>query len=92
MGLGGQPPVLGSTVDTYVKYDKLEYFRESKCQHFQQTVRTLWRLLVQSNRTSEVLLLLPYWVTCVTNQGDKVTRCLCAYARVNPATLRNRSR
>ena len=49
MGLGGQPLVLGPTVDTYAKYNEFEHFRESKCQHFERTKRTLWSLVMKSN-------------------------------------------
>ena len=49
MGFWGQPLVLGTTVDTYVKYDYFEHFNARKCQHFERKVRTLWSLLVQPN-------------------------------------------
>ena len=46
MVLGGQPLVLGPTVETYVKYDLFEYFRTSKLQNFEWMERTLWSLLM----------------------------------------------
>ena len=49
MGLGGRPLVLGTTVNTYVKYDQFEYFNASKYQHFERTAHTLWSLLVPYN-------------------------------------------
>ena len=48
-GIRVQPLVLGLTVDTYVKYDRFENFRMSKCQHFERMAHTLWSLMMQSN-------------------------------------------
>ena len=49
MVFGGQPLVLGTTVDTNVKYSQLKQNCTSKCQYFEQTAHSLCILLVQSN-------------------------------------------
>ena len=49
MGFGGRPLVLGTTVETYVKYDSTEHFSAIKCQYFKRMERTLWILLLQYN-------------------------------------------
>ena len=53
---GDQHIVLVPTIDTYVKYDQLEHFSGYKCQHFEQTTRTLWILMVLSNTLNDLLI------------------------------------
>ena len=49
LGFRGRPLVLGTTIDTYVKHNQLENFIANKCQHFEQTERTLCIIMVQYN-------------------------------------------
>ena len=46
---GGQPLVLGPTLDTYKKYDQLDFVLVIKCHRFEQTAHNLLSLLAQYN-------------------------------------------
>ena len=49
MGLGGQPTVIDTTVETYIEYNQFEHFRARKCHHFERTAHNLWIFLTQYN-------------------------------------------
>ena len=42
-------PILVPTVDTYVDWHYIKHYIAIKCQKFEVTGRTLWRVLVPSN-------------------------------------------
>ena len=46
----GQSLVLVPTIDTYVEWHYIDHFSANKCQHFEETGRTLWSALVPSNK------------------------------------------
>ena len=47
LGFGGQSLVLGTSVDTYVKYNSFEKFRSRKCQNFERMSHTLYILMMK---------------------------------------------